>query len=100
MLYVNGQSYEWDEDKRALNLARHGIDFEAIEYFRWETAKVRPSDRGGETRYLALGFIGDRVHAVVYTLRHDRTRLISMRRANKTEVKEHEEYLRATDLPD
>ena len=100
MLNVDGQTYEWDEDKRALNLARHGIDFESIEHFRWETAKVKPSDRRGETRYLALGFIGDRVHAVVYTLRQDRTRLISMRRANKTEVKEHEEYLRATDLPD
>ena len=100
MLYVNGQAYEWDEDKRASNLARHGLDFEAIEYFRWETAKIKPSDRKGETRYLALGFIGDRVHAVVYTIRQDTRRLISMRRANRIEVKEHEEHLRATDLPD
>ena len=100
MLNAGGQTYEWDEDKRALNLARHGLDFEAIEYFRWETAKVKPSDRKGETRYLAFGFIGDRVHAVVYTIRQDRRRLISVRRANRIEVKEHEEHRRATDLPD
>ena len=86
--------------RRAKFKARHGLDFEAIEYFRWETAKIKPSDRKGETRYLALGFIGARVHAVVYTIRQDMRRLISMRRANKTEVKEHEEHLRATDLPD
>ena len=100
MLNTGEQTYEWDEAKRASNLTRHGLDFEAIEHFHWETAKVKQSDRKGETRFLALGFIGDSVHAVVYTLRQDRTRLISMRRANKTEVKEHEEHRRATDIPD
>ena len=100
MLRADGQTYEWDLDKRSLNLARHGVDFEAIRDFEWETAKVEPSPRKGEERFLALGFIGNRVHAVVYTLREDRTRLISMRRAKRREVKEHEEHRRATDLPD
>ena len=99
MLYADGRTYEWDLDKRALNLARHGVDFEAIRDFEWETAKVEPSPRKGEERFLALGFIGNRVHAVVYPLREDRTRLISMRRAKRRDVKEHEEHRRTTDLP-
>ena len=100
MLHNDGQQYEWDEAKRASNLARHGLDFEAIEHFHWETAKIKPSDRKGETRYLALGLIGSKVHAVVYTIRQDRRRLISMRRAKRKEVEEHEEHRRATDIPD
>ena len=99
MLHVDDQSYEWDENKCALNLARHGLDFESIEDFRWDSAKIKPSVRNGELRYLAIGFIGDRVHAVVYTVRGESRRLISMRRASKQEVKEHEEHRRATDIP-
>ena len=98
MLQADGQTYEWDREKRALNLARHGIEFETIEDFQWETAKVKPSHRNDEERYLALGFIGNRVHAVVYTLRQDRTRLISMRRAKRKEVKEYEEYQNQTNI--
>ena len=100
MLRADGQTYEWDLDKRALNLARHGVDFESIKHFRWQTATIKRSDRAGEERRLALGFLGDKVHAVVYTVRGDNRRLISMRRASKQEVKEHEEHRRATNLPD
>ena len=28
--------YEWDEGKRAANLARHGINFTAAEDFAWD----------------------------------------------------------------
>ena len=99
MLRADGRTYEWDEGKRATNLARHGIDFESIKDFRWLTATIKRSDRAGEVRHLAFGFLGDKVHAVVYTVRGDNRRLISMRRASKQEVKEHEERRRATDIP-
>jgi len=29
--------YEWDEDKRAANRSRHGIDFTTAEDFAWDT---------------------------------------------------------------
>ena len=69
MLYADGRTYEWDDGKRATNLARHGIDFESIKDFCWRTATIKRSDRAGEERRLALGFLGDKVHAEVYTVR-------------------------------
>ena len=38
--------YEWDEAKRAANRRKHGIDFEDVNSFVWETAEVKPSPRG------------------------------------------------------
>ena len=49
----------------------------------------RLTRRYGETRYLAIGYIGDRLHAVVYTDRGDATRIISLRRANRQEEREY-----------
>jgi uncharacterized protein len=37
--------YEWDEAKRQKNLAKHGVDFPAIESFEWEGAPVRQDMR-------------------------------------------------------
>ena len=61
--------YEWDEEKSDANIAADRLGFEAIEDFEWETAMVERSDRHGETRWAATGYIGDRLHRVVYTRR-------------------------------
>ena len=67
-------------------------DFTAIEDFEWETAAIEPSDRDGETRWAATGYIGDRLHWVVYTERDSIRRIISLRRANP---KERRDYAKA-----
>jgi hypothetical protein len=36
----------WDETKRAVNLAKHGVDFVVAEGFDWETALTAVDDRG------------------------------------------------------
>jgi uncharacterized protein (DUF4415 family) len=61
--------FEWDEAKRVANVAKHGVDFTVIVDFEWETALVRPDTREdyGELREVALGLIGARLHAVVFT---------------------------------
>jgi len=33
--YNNTMLYEWDEDKRKINIEKHGIDFAATEQFGW-----------------------------------------------------------------
>ena len=81
--------YEWDEAKSRSNVERGRIGFEAIEQFEWETAVVTRSDRQGEVRWAATGYIGGRLHRVVYTSRRDRTRIISLRIANRREEKEY-----------
>ena len=52
--------YEWDEAKAQLNLEKHGVAFEVVYDFEWETALVLEDDREnyGEDRYRSVGYIG------------------------------------------
>lgn len=79
--------YEWDEGKRAANLARHGVDFMAAEDFEWDTAVETIDNRFdyGEERWVALGLIRKRLHVLVYTYRTVTIRIISLRKANRRE---------------
>ena len=77
--------YEWDEAKRRGNIAKHGIDFESVHRFNWATASFEQSARHGEVRVLALGYVGGRLHAVVYIDRGENIRIISMRKAHRKE---------------
>ena len=77
--------YEWDESKRRDNIGKHGIDFERIYAFDWGTAVIEPSPRAGEMRYIGIGYIGDRLHTVIYTERGTATRIISLRPASTNE---------------
>ena len=82
-------SYEWHEVKRRANLATHKIDFKAVEDFEWDTARVTSTCRHGETRYIATGYVGYRLHTVVYTERGERKRLISLRKASARETRDY-----------
>ena len=37
--------YEWDENKRVANLAKHGVDFIDAEHFDWSLAIEAIDDR-------------------------------------------------------
>jgi uncharacterized protein len=80
--------YDWDETKRAANIADHKIDFTAIYEFDWDTAVFIVDDREdyGELRESAIGFIGVTLHVVVFTERGQRTRIISLRKAGAKDV--------------
>ena len=77
--------YEWDETKRQIDIGKHGIDFTQVEEFEWETAFREPSTREGEIRTFALGYIGNRLHALVYVERGANIRVISLRKAHPKE---------------
>lgn len=81
--------YEWYEAKRRTNRAKHGIDFTAVYGFDWDTASTRVSVRHDEMRFVATGYLGDRIHVVVYTMRGDRMRIISMRKAKRREEEDY-----------
>lgn len=86
---MNTRTYEWNADKAETNKANHGVAFEAIEGFDWETALIADDNRRdyGETRQIALGLIGQRVHVCVFTVRVTVYRIISLRKANRRETK-------------
>jgi uncharacterized DUF497 family protein len=52
--------FEWDEAKRAANLAKHGIDFDAVRLFDWSAAVHNLDTRKDGRRTAMAGFRPDR----------------------------------------
>ena len=78
--------FEWDEDKRRTNIAKHGIDFVEVTRFKFDRATIERDLRHdyGEPRLIATGPLGDRVHVLICVER-DGLRIISLRKANARE---------------
>ncbi len=89
-MYTLGVEFEWDEAKRREALEKREIDFGSMTHFEWATALIRSSDRHGESRWAAIGYMGSHLYHVVYTERRGRCRVISLRRANSLERREYE----------
>lgn len=87
--------YEWNDRKARTNLAKHRIAFADVFRFEWETADIRIDDDMdyGEERFVATGFIDDRVCVLVYAERGDTVRVISLRRATNEEKRRYEESI-------
>ncbi|MCY7348937.1 MAG: BrnT family toxin [Pyrinomonadaceae bacterium] len=79
--------FEWDEDKRLINLHRHGIDFADVwQIFDYDVAiDVDSRFDYGETRYMALGLLRGDVVTVAHTEIDEVFRIISVRKAEKYE---------------
>ena len=89
--------FEWDEAKNEENIRKHGIDFADVvslfnqAYFEKEDC----SEEYGESRWTAIGWIYDLLGVVVYTEREgDVVRIISARKATKSEVRFYEQYIK------
>ncbi len=85
--------YEWDRGKALANLVKHGVMFEAAERFDWRTAIVRidAAHSRDEHRYVAVGFIDERLHVMVWTPRRAAIRIIGLRKANDRERRLYEQ---------
>lgn len=83
--------FEWDEQKRLINLEKHGIDFADIWqlFNNWRHTIEDDRFEYGEIRYFTLGVLAGRIVAVSHTETDDLIRIISARKANKNEQKEY-----------
>jgi len=83
---------EWDADKAAANLAKHGIDFaDAAAVLEDEAALTMPDGDPDEERFVTLGLDAlGRLLTVTYTWRGDEPRLISARKASRRERRQYE----------
>lgn len=83
--------YAHDPKKLVANVKKHGVWFHEAEAFEWETAAIAVDDREQreETRFEAVGYIGDRLHVMIFCLRESTIRIISLRKANRREVKHY-----------
>jgi uncharacterized DUF497 family protein len=85
--------YQWDPEKAASNLTKHGVDFaDAVGVFEDEWALTLKEEYAeGEQRFATMGtdFLG-RVLVVVYTYRGEEIRVISARAATRSERRVYE----------
>ena len=79
----------WDETKRQRNIRDHKIDFEGCEtVFDGPIAVLEDDrDRYGELRLNAVGWFKGMLVHMTYTEREDDFHVISLRKAEKHEVK-------------
>ncbi|MFW8567053.1 BrnT family toxin [Orrella sp. 11846] len=83
----------YDPAKNSKNIAERGLSFDMVSQFDFDTAHVYADTRKdyGETRYIAVGYIEQRLYVVVFTATEAGLRIISLRKANKREVKAYEQ---------
>jgi uncharacterized DUF497 family protein len=90
-----GYLFEWDREKAAANVRKHGVTFEeACTVFGDSLAILMPDPDHSiaEERYLVLGMSNrHRLLVVAHAERPPRTRLISARRATPKERRTYEE---------
>jgi uncharacterized protein len=86
-------AYQWDKNKAATNLGKHGIDFaDAVAVFSDDLAITTTDERFDEERFITIGLDAlGRVLVVVYTWRDREIRLISARSATRQERRQYEE---------
>jgi hypothetical protein len=78
--------FDWDPKKAKANYAKHRISFEtATKVFSDKNACELADDDDDEERYILIGMAEGRVLFVVYTERGGRTRIISARKATRSE---------------
>jgi uncharacterized DUF497 family protein len=84
--------FEWDPDKAARNLKKHGIDFADAALVLYDNLAVTLADEDAdERRFVTLGMDAlGRLLVVVYTWRGERARVISARRATAGERRRYE----------
>jgi len=85
--------FEWDADKDARNLSRHGVRFRVAARVFFDPGRKEIYDERkdyGEDRWATIGYVDTALLYVVYTVRNNEIiRLISARKANANEQKQY-----------
>lgn len=81
--------FEWDEAKRLSNLEKHDIDFLRATQVFHVVRCTESSDRNNEQRWIATGYAQEALITVTYTLRDEKIRIISARKARESEKRKY-----------
>jgi uncharacterized DUF497 family protein len=83
--------FEYDDEKSASNLNKHGIDFIVAQKLWLDPDLVEVQAKSeDEPRYLVIGRIENKCWSAVITKRGSTIRIISVRRSRKKEVELYE----------
>lgn len=84
--------FEFDPEKSEANKAKHGIDFvEGPALWEDPDRLQLPARTQGEPRLMLIGRLGVKHWSAIFTIRDDRTRIISIRRSHTKEVEQYED---------
>ncbi len=87
--------FEWDPDKNAANMQKHGLSFEEAAAIFNGPVLTGPDDSADEPREKGFGLVaGVVVVCVIHTGRNGKIRIISARRATANERKHFDVYLK------
>ncbi|MEO6985645.1 MAG: BrnT family toxin [Paralcaligenes sp.] len=83
----------FDPAKDQDNQTKHGVSLVMANDLDWTQMLVKPDTRRdyGELREIGYGVIDDRLYCVVFTRRSDYLHVISLRKANRREVRNYVE---------
>ncbi len=84
--------FEWDPAKAEINLRKHGIAIDFATGVFSDPGRIEQADEvdyDGENREIVIGRVREFVLFVVYTIRNNRIRMISARRATRREYLEY-----------
>ena len=85
--------FEFEADKNASNIVKHGIDFETAKALWNDDKRVEAALSSiGEKRSLVIGIINNKHWSAIITYRNDNIRLISVRRSRKEEIEDYENF--------
>lgn len=83
--------FEFDQKKSASNMSTHGLDFiDGQELWEDPERLEVPAKTDGEQRYMLIGKISNKYWSAVFTIRDEKTRIISIRRSRTKEVNAYE----------
>lgn len=82
----------FDPAKNERNIRERGLSFERAADFDFGTALRLIDTRRdyGETRHVAFGYLGQRLHVLCFVATRAGIRVISFRRANRREIRRYE----------
>lgn len=92
--WVSIVNFEWDDQKNAENIHKHGIDFADIPELFNGPMLIDLDDRFeyDEERWIGIGLLRNLVAVIIFTERvNDAIRIISARKATKYERKRYEQ---------
>ena len=83
--------FEWDVEKDASNLAKHGIGF-ADSKMLWQDpySTTAPCHDWPEDRFMTVATLAEKIWTAIHTYRDGRIRLISVTRSRKGEISSYE----------
>ena len=78
--------FEFDAKKSQINSKKHGINFEEAQFLWCDARRLVVEARSKtESRFALIALRGGKMWTAIYTMRDDRIRIISVRRARNGE---------------